>query len=102
MPPTRSDTAAATACQRISASAGWWKTSPLLGQVLNMRFTAISALPWLLHYVEHARHRVMIDAAVLVADDVVGAGRRGRECHHVVVAGVHLDVDVLGLQREAV
>src|SRR5512134_2283149 len=72
-PPMSSDTTAATACQRISFSAGSWNTSPLAGQVLNMRLTAIRVSP-LFHYIQAAGHRVMVDAAVFVADDRVGAG----------------------------
>src|SRR5574339_1177741 len=99
-PPMSSETTAATAFQRISFSAGSWNTSPLDGQVRNIRLTLMS--PPSLHDVQAAHHGVVVDAAVLVADDRIGA-RVGRgDGQHVLVAGVHLDVDVLRLQREAV
>src|SRR5678815_2709415 len=100
-PPTSSDTTAATAFQRISLSAGSWNTRPVAGSVLNIRLTVILLFS-LLHDVQPARHRVMVHATVLVADDRVGAGAGRRHRDHVLVAGVHLDVDVLRLQREAV
>src|SRR3972149_1201494 len=96
IPPMSRKTTAATAFPFVRASACWWNTSPVLGQVRNIRFTAMA--PPLLDDVEAAHHRVMVDAAVFVADDRVGAGLGRRDGEHVVVARVHLDVDVLGLQ----
>src|SRR5688572_15758317 len=87
-PPMSSDTTAATAFQRISFSAGSWNTSPLAGQVRNIRFTAIVVSLALLDYVQAARHRVMVDAAVLVADDRVGARVGRRHGDDVLVPGV--------------
>src|SRR5512142_461253 len=101
MPPTSSDTTPATAFQRISFSPVSWKTSPVAGSVRKFRLITVDA-PLFLHDVELARHRVMVDAAVFVADDRVRArlGRRHRD--HVLVVRVYFDVDVLRLEREAV
>src|SRR5450631_2655615 len=96
MPPTRSDTTPATAFHRISFSACWWKTNPEVGQVRKLRLIAIT-VPLFLDHVELARHRVMVDPAVLVADDRVGSRCGRRQRHDVLVAGVNLDIDVLRL-----
>ena len=50
IPPMSSETTAATAFQRISFSAGSWNTSPVVGQVLNIRLTDIRASPFPVPY----------------------------------------------------
>src|SRR6266536_3975653 len=101
MPPTSSETTPATAFQRISFSAGSWNTRPVVGQVRKLRLIAI-AVPLFLHHVELARHRVMVDAAILVTDDRVGSRLGRRHRHDVLVPRMDLDVDVLRLQRKTV
>src|SRR5512142_960645 len=101
MPPTSSETTPATAFQRISFSACSWNKRPVLGQVRKLRLIAI-ADPLFLDHVEPARHRMMVDPAILVAEDRVRARPRRRQRQDVLVSGMDLYVDVLRLQREAV
>jgi hypothetical protein len=57
-------------------------------QVRNILLIAI-AVPLFVHDVELAAHGVMVDPAVLVADDRVGAGPGRRDRQQVVIAMHH-------------
>src|SRR6188474_304693 len=116
MPPTMRNTTAATALALISVCAATSTFRPVYWHVrysasallvaAPMMVSAVMTLPPLgeacgdalglfwVRDVDLAGHRVMTDAAELVADDaeLAGFGRRQRD--DVLVAGMNLDVDV--------
>src|SRR5690606_25355944 len=91
----------ATAFALISVSADLWNCSPERGQIRNSAWAVAMSASSLFH-VQPRHHLVVPDSAELVAHDGVGTRAVGLDRHDVLIAGQHLDVDVLGLQREAV
>ena len=72
--------------------------SPVVGQM--RKASLVMWFPSL--YVDLADHHVVADAAELVADHTELAGLGGRDRGNEVVIGMHLQVEVHRLQREAV
>jgi hypothetical protein len=52
--------------------------------------------------IDPAGHGVMANAAEFIADNPKFAALSGRQCQHMLVTRMDLDVDIDGLQRKAV
>ena len=66
-----------------------------------MRKCRCHVLPPLFHHVNTANHLMMADTTKFVTHDAVHPGLVRRYRQHHFVIGVNLDIDVCGLQREA-
>src|SRR3990170_2700445 len=98
MPPNRIASTPATACTLMSRSAVRCTRSPVWAQVRKV----VASIARLLLDDDLADHRVMADAAELVAHDEHLARLRGGHRQHVLVAREHHEVKVEREEREAV
>src|SRR5262245_17140455 len=107
MMPTRKFTTATTALTLTRVSACQSIASPVTSQVRKRPVRALTVAdmvgsPFGLLDDDLADHRVVADAAEFVADDPEVAPLVGNDLEPVVVAGHDLEVQVDGVQAEAV